>query len=398
MSNFKKIYLRDSFNASALLFSSGSIIQGFLAWFGIDSILTGYYSFAVTAAQVAAMLVFSGFADRVKNCRRTVSLFMLQYVWFFLALLTLCLLPGVSSNAAFAVIISFGIFQNVFIGMRSALDYKLPYLIIDMKHYARLNAVSGFCSGICCVAVNLVFSFFLSRGDYKTVSLCGFAAAALFMLAAAAANSRLKLNAAAIVPERKKSSVSLFQILVSRSFVLLTLPNLIRGICMGAVGMAAVIWLNDIDPSPSSTALLVTVSTAASIASSLFYTFLSRRLPQNLICFLGSAAMLLFLPQMMLGGKRPVFIIFYFLACSGMTLVNYAVPCRISEVVPYEMIAGYSALRLSITMGGSALANLLVGYLIGNVPSVFILCAAGMLQFISGLVFFLYRPDRPQKM
>ena len=47
---------------------------------------------------------------------------------------------------------------------------------------------------------------------------------------------------------------------------------------------------------------------------------------------------------MMLGGKRPAFIIFYFLACSGMTLVNYAVPCRISEVVHYEMIAGYSAL------------------------------------------------------
>ena len=176
MNNFIKYYIRDSFNASALLFSAGSIIQGFLAYFGVDSVRTGYFSFAVTATQVATMLIYSGLADKVKDCKKAVAIITLQYVWFFAATIVLCLFPNASSGVAFWVILIFGIIQNVFIGMRSALDYKLPYLTIDMTKYAQLNAISGICSGICCVAVNMVFTRFLNnqRFEYTSVTLWGF--------------------------------------------------------------------------------------------------------------------------------------------------------------------------------------------------------------------------------
>ena len=395
MNNFYKFYIRDSFNASALLFSAGSIIQGFMAFYGIDSVRMGYFTSIVTATQVATMLIYSGLADRVKDCKKTVALITLQYIWFFVAAIVLCLFPNASSSVAFWVILIFGIIQNVFIGMRSALDYKLPYLTIDMKKYAQLNAISGICSGICCVAVNLVFSRFLNSDnfEYSRVSLFGFVFAAMFILFSAFMTTRLKVNSAVESPEKEKSKVSLFTILKSRSFLILAVPNLLRGLCMGTIGMAAVIWLADINSSPASTAVLVTISTLGSMFSCLGYSFLSKFVRQNVICFAGSIALILFMPLMMVGNNSVVFCIFYLLANVGFIFVNNSVPCRISEVVPYDMIAGYSALRLSITMGGSALASLVVGYLIGNVPSWTILLSAGVLQLASGLVFLLYRPE-----
>ncbi|MBR4941291.1 MAG: hypothetical protein IKZ19_04765 [Clostridia bacterium] len=392
MNNFHRFYIRDSFNASALLFSSGSIIQGFLAYYGVDSVRTGYFTFAITATQVATMLIYSGLADRVKNCKRAVSVITFQYIWFFLAAIVLCLFPNASSSVAFWVILLFGIIQNVFVGMRSALDYKLPYLAIDMSKYAQLNAISGICAGLCCVAVNLIYSFFLKRFDYASVSLCGLIGASVFMLASALMTLSLKIDESASAPEKEKTKVSHITILKSKSFLILALPNFLRGLCMGTIGMAAVIWLADINSDPASTAVLVTISTAGSMLSCLAYSFLSKKIKQNVICIIGSAALLIFMPLMMIGSNPVVFCIFYFLSNVGLIFVNNSVPCRIAEVVPYDMIAGYSALRLSITMGGSSLASLIVGYLIGNVPSPVILISAGILQVISGLAFLFYRP------
>lgn len=399
MNNFKKLYIRDSFNASAMLFSAGAIIQGFLAYFGVDEVRTGYFTFAVTATQVATMLIYSGLADKVKDCKKAVAVITLQYLWFFAAVVVLCLIPGTGSGAAFWVILIFGIIQNVFIGMRSALDYKLPYLVIDMSKYAQLNAVSGICSGLCCVAVNLVFSRFLNseRFEYTSVSLWGFVAAMLFIMMSAFMTTRLKTNGSDS-PERQKARTSLLTILKSRSFLVLALPNFLRGLCMGTMGMAAVIWLRDINSSPASTAVLVTISTLGSMISCLVYSVLSRYIRQNVICIIGSLALLCFMPLMLLGTNSVVFCVFYFLSNVGLIFVNNSVPCRIAEVVPYDMIAGYSALRLSITMGGSSLASLIVGYLVGNVPSWTILLGAGLLQIISGIVFLLYRPkENPEE-
>jgi len=393
VNNFIKYYIRDSFNASALLFSAGSIIQGFLAYFGVDSVRTGYFSFAVTATQVATMLIYSGLADKVKDCKKAVAIITLQYVWFFAATIVLCLFPNASSGVAFWVILVFGIIQNVFIGMRSALDYKLPYLTIDMTKYAQLNAISGICSGICCVAVNMVFTRFLNnpRFEYTSVTLWGFVTASLFLLLSAFMTTRLKTSGVD-APEMQKAKTSLLTILKSKSFLILAAPNFLRGICMGTISMAAVIWLADIDSSPASTAVLVTISTLGSMVSCLIYSVMSRFIKQNVICIIGSGALLVFMPLMLAGKNSVVFCIFYLLANVGYIFVNNSVPCRISEVVPYDMIAGYSALRLSITMGGSALASLIVGYLVGVVPSWTILFGAGLLQLISGMVFLLYRP------
>ncbi|MBR6772087.1 MAG: hypothetical protein IKM29_01715 [Clostridia bacterium] len=395
MNNFYKFYLRDSFNASALLFSAGSIIQGFMAFFGVDSVRMGYFTSVVTATQVATMLIYSGLADRVKDCKKAVALITVQYVWFFIAAMVLCFFPNTSSSMAFWIILIFGVIQNVFIGMRSALDYKLPYLTIDMKKYAQLNAISGICSGICCVAVNLVFSKLLNSENlqYLNVSVFGFAFGAVFILLSAFMTTRLKVNSEALSPEKEKSKVSLLTILKSKSFLILALPNLLRGLCMGTIGMAAVIWLENINGNPASTAVLVTISTLGSMFSCLGYSFLSRYVRQNVICITGSIALVVFMPLMMAGNNSVVFCIFYLLANVGYIFVNNSVPCRIAEVVPYDMIAGYSALRLSITMGGSALASLIVGYLVGNVPSWIILVSAGALQLASGLVFLLYRPE-----
>lgn len=394
MNNFYKYYIRDSFNAAALLFSAGSIVQGFMAYYGIDSVRMGYFTSILTATQVATMLIYSGLADRVKDCKKAVALITAQYVWFFVAAIILCFFPNTSSSLAFWIILIFGISQNVFIGMRGALDYKLPYLTIDMKNYAQLNAISGICSGICCVVVNLIFSKFLNSDnfEYLNVSIFGFAFGAVFILLSAFMTMRLKITAESDSPETEKTKVSLLSILKSRSFLILSIPNLLRGLCMGTIGMAAVIWLADINSNPASTAVLVTISTLGSMFSCLGYSILSKFVKQNVICIIGSIAIVVFLPLMMLGNNSVVFCIFYLLTYVGYICVNNAVPCRIAEVVPYDMIAGYSALRLSITMGGSALASLIVGYLIGNVPSWTILAAAGLLQLASGFVFLIYRP------
>ena len=86
-----------------------------------------------------------------------------------------------------------------------------------------------------------------------------------------------------------------------------------------------------------------------------------------------------------------VFFVMYAVLRFGMTLVDYGVPVVVTEVVPYHCIGCYNSIRLGIYSGGTAISTALVGFAIGQVPTVVILLIAALLQVFSGWVYHRYR-------
>ena len=123
----------------------------------------------------------------------------------------------------------------------------------------------------------------------------------------------------------------------------------------------------------------------------MLYAFLARRrLRTRNACAFGSLLMLVSAPLMLAGRIYPLFLIMLFLANVGILVVNYAVPVMVTEFVPYDVVGRYTALRMSLTTGGSAFASFLLGKLAGSVSPVLLLSFAGTLQALSGAAYWRF--------
>lgn len=398
MSNPAKYYLRNALYAVTLMCFNGAIIQAFLSACGVSLQNIGMFTAASSVSQVVVMLFCSGFVDRIRNVKRSCALFHLPMTLFFLALIPLCVVQDIPPDRVFWMVLVLGVVQNLFVGFRNILEYKLPYLIIPMEQYPRLVSVDGVISGLVGILASAAISFFLARLPYFQVMTAVFSLCILLLAACWFLSDRLK---ALHLPEEQRIAppspsspegrpVSLPDILRMKSFYLLILPNFIRGCSMGIMGVVAVIGINDLSLSEARSTYIATAVTAGTILGGLAYALLSRRFTSRWLCMAGSVMMLLSTPLMLAGQNYPFFLAMLLIAIVGQLIVGYAIPVMVTEFVPYEVMGRYTSWRLAVTTIGTAFANMVVGMAVGKISSVLLLAAAGVLQMAAGLAYFCY--------
>ena len=377
---------------------NGAIIQTFLSAYGVSLQNIGMFTAASSVSQVVVMLFCSGMVDRIRDIKRACALFHLPMILFFLALIPLCVIKGLSPGQVFWMVLVLGVVQNLFVGFRSIVEYKLPYLIIPMEQYPRLISVDGVISGLTGILASAALSFFLARLPYFQVMAVVFGLCILFFVGCWLLSERLKVlhqpeeqriaPPSPVGPEGRP--LSLTDILKMKSFYLLILPNLMRGCSMGIMGVVTVIGINDLALSESQAAYIATAVTAGTILGGLIYALFSRRLTSRCLCMAGSVIMLLSTPLMLAGGSYLFFLTMLVVAMVGQLIVNYAIPVMVTEFVPYEVMGRYTSWRLALTTIGTAFANMVVGMAVGKIPSVLLLTAAGVLQMAASLAYFYY--------
>ena len=393
MDNDKRYDLRGTATSVATLALNGGVLfQAFLQSRGVPTDRIGAYVSVTGIAQVASMLLCAGLVDRIANVRRASALLYLPNILFIAAMLPLSLIGSVPPLLVFWVAICFSAVTRLAAGVRDMLDYRLPYLIIPISDYARLTSTDGVIAGIAGIAVSAGISAALRRFDSAPVMSAMFIAALLLFLFAAWETSRFRVLPDAPKPDPvRRDQTSLRQMMRMPSFYLLILPNLLRGCSTGVMAMAAILGVEALGLSAEATAAASAVTTAGSVAGSMLYAFLARRrLRTRNACAFGSLLMLVSAPLMLAGRIYPLSLIMLFLANVGILVVNYAVPVMVTEFVPYDVVGRYTALRMSLTTGGSAFASFLIGKLAGAVSPVLLLSFAGTLQALSGAAYWRF--------
>ena len=82
--------------------------------------------------------------------------------------------------------------------------------------------------------------------------------------------------------------------------------------------------------------------------------------------------------------------IFCFIAYIGFNILSSAGAVYATEIVGYEDIGTYTAVRLIAIMLGSAVTSQTIAFAMDYIPSVVILFICGLCQLISGYMFYRF--------
>jgi succinate dehydrogenase hydrophobic anchor subunit len=190
--------------------------------------------------------------------------------------------------------------------------------------------------------------------------------------------------------EQVKTETRKFHFLKYKPFAFFILPNLIRGLCAGAIGMAVSIGYYTGHLDSRSATLLAVITSLVTILGCGVYALIAGKIAERTILILSSIGVFLFMPMITWFPSTEAFLVFYGFAWFMVVFINYAVPVAVTKIADYETMGRYSAGRMLLHNGGTMLAGFLcipLFQLIGI--QITMVLFAGM-QCISGICYYIY--------
>lgn len=395
--NEKRYYVRSACLSVANLYATGTLLQTFLSVNGVSSEMIGTFTATLSVVQMLVILLSSAIVDGMKNPIKAAAACMTCMPVYFLVALPFALWNDVPVKLLFGVTLTAGIVQNLFGGLNTVLDYRIPFLIIDMRRYGKLCSVAGLIGGVVMVVFSTVTTWLTAVFDFNRVIAVMYVFSLLGLLAGAVVTAKCK---PVFQPPKESSTqkVGLRAIFRLRAFWILLLPNLMRGFCSGVNGMLATIGIFELGLNASQGAALSIVFTAMALVGAFCCMKLSGRMYLPKIYLLFSAMICCALPMVMAGHTFPVFVAAYVVVLLATSICDWAVPVLISKVIPYECIGSYTSLRMGTHTGGIALGSLVAGLALGKIPIVWLLLFAGCMQLGSSVVYYLFCRNKDREM
>ena len=395
LNNYSKLYLRESLLSVALMFYNGNYIIMFLVNAGVTNAGIGIFNSISSFVSLGSMFLCGLIGDKIKDIRKTVTISIASLSIFYLLMIYFSIVHCGPNIVLIATILIHAITSFIF-GFRNVLDYKLVYLITDIRRYARVTAVSGLMIGIVGVAAGFIISLIIDNLPYYPVMIGFFVMGLVLIAIVCSLNQSFKIDhtqshdeAPKAVKASKNSDNGFLGVLRSRHFYVLAIPNLIRGISTGLLGLVLVIGIQDLAMNATDSSILNTVGMASSFAGSLIFSYLSDKASARVLCLISSIIVMITIPFSIVGGKL-WFYVLYFLGISARYIVDGTIPVMVTQIVPYEQMGAYTSLRMMLMTGGSSLASLVGGLLIGNIPSFLLFTIAAGMLLICVVVYYLY--------
>ena len=395
LNNYSKLYLRDSLLSIALMFYSGNYIIMFLVESGVNSAGIGIFNSIGSFVSLGSMFLCGLIGDKLKDIRKTITLSFASLSVFYLVMIFFSIVHCGPNIVLIATIVVQAVTSFLY-GFRNVLEYKLVYLITDIRRYARVTAVTGLVTGIVGVAAGFVISLIIDNLPYYPVMTGFFILGLLLIVIICLINQSFVVqrehydeDAPKAVKASKDKENGFLGVLKSRHFYVLAIPNLIRGISTGLLGLVLVIGIQDLAMNATDSSILNTVGMASSFAGSLVFSYLSDKVSSRVLCLVSSIIVMITIPFSIVGGKL-WFYILYFLGISARYIVDGTIPVMVTQIVPYEQMGAYTSLRMMLMTGGSSLASLVGGLLIGNISSFLLFTIAAGMLLICVVVYYLY--------
>ena len=395
MNNNIKFVLHTIFHASAVVLSSGAVIQAFMLYLGISEGDISLYSSLIQFAQVSMMLVFAFVGDKFKTVKKIIFLFALALpsLFIFLLIAVSPLTPTLESK--YLVILIGSILVNLVLGAYNVLCYKLPYSIINMSDYGHLTAIGGILAGILSITLTSLLSYFTANFDYLLViSIAFILGAVLWTLSALF----IKFCKEIELPQtEEKAKTSFISFIKQPVFYKLLPAHIFRGIANGIFLLVAVIGASDGVLNSQTIIALSLVTSISSMVGNWLYSVLERKIKPDKLIIL--SALLFALTVLGLGIFKDLWLYFtlFFIANASNVVLGVCVPVIVVQRVDYEYIGKYTSWRMLLFTGASALPGLFLGSMLESVSSLLPLTICALLMFVACLMYSVIEKKPLQK-
>ena len=383
--------ITESAKAIALMCASGTLMQTFLSALGFEGNLIYLHTMLLQTANVLTMLLAANWTEN-RNPMKCAALSAIPTGLLFLVYLPIAIAAN-ASLPVYLLLLGVGVMQQIFVGLTTVCDYKMPYYIYRADEYGQILSVCGILSSVFTYLMGSLISYLTEKYPFSKIMAVSFGVCAVMMLIVALAvycQKNLLADKETVKNSKEKEiPISLVGLFRHPDFYRLIPANLLRGFASGAIGVLAVIAL-ELEFTEALTVRMVSVQSIASLLSCAFFALGSKRITPKAALLAGSIAILT-LPLMMLKNSA-LFLVLYAVIIFGRTLVDYGVPAALIKVVPLEIAGPYHAWRLVLQNAGSILATAVATVL----PSFVFLILAALCQIISGISFFVIKKYQPK--
>jgi len=354
MSNVTRNYVLGCCHHLATVLITGSIIQTFMLESGITEQKVSLYISILQIVTMAANLLCAEAVDRAKKLARPYGFCFLAILPMYLAMIVICLFPGLPVMTKYYLCLGSGIFSNIAMAVIGIIGCKLPYSTLDMRDFGKIAAVSGMTQGIAGLIFVGILTAYLQTHDYFPGMLYASVIGILLLIVCVFLSFGFVENRLAdnVLGEQKK-----INLLKYPPFMKLLLPNLLRGYASGTFGLLTTIgyYYHIIDSSGG--AWMAIIADVFMLVGCLGYGLIVRSKKTVPAMIVSSAGIGLSMALILLGKSSTWFLAVYAFGYFFLTVYNFAIPVGVTQFVDYEVISQYSSWRLMLHSLGTALAG-----------------------------------------
>ena len=382
--NYAKYVLSNISYKIGTLFCIGAIIQAFMIKIGLTEEQVYFYNTLMQGIQVVVMFVMLFISDRIKKVKAVAAMTSLSFVMFLLMLIIGALLPSINNVYT---ILFFAISSVCYVGygIHNILSYVLPYNVLDMEDYGEVTGGIGGIGGIFTFLISILHSFIISRFDYSSSMIIFLLVAIIGLFAAALGCLSMQEMPSKTNDAPKKDFV---KVLRNKSTYILLIPNFIRGITTGIVGVITVIAISRGIITTQSSAFLNVVTQLAILVGSLLFAFTCKKFKVRKLLFISTLFVVLLLPLTVIKKDAILFLVLYGIMYLFMIIIDTSIPVLITEIIPEDEIGGYTSIRMMVFTAGTSVATLLITPITNLVGYVGLLIFASICLLICCLTYY----------
>lgn len=353
-------------------------MQIYLIEKGFSDEATAVFLSTMRAVQTAMILLTMHVATRARRAAPPCAA-------VFPAAIPFCLFLLLARKAAPLPLYLLGSPFYVAIGAYCIFSYRLPYTALRLEDYGRISGISGAISAALTLAASLAVSLLQAVFPYdeimRVVLLLSAAVAALGFFATLTLRERL--------PDTPKPPSARVRLLGYRHFTALLIPNLLRGLTAGVMGIAVTLgYARGILDARSAT-LAVVVTGGATMLGSLLYSLLPKRTAPVRPLLFATVAAALTLPLLLLGGA-PLFFTALCLITVSTAVEDIAVPVAVVKLVDGDMIARYTGGRMLLHTLGTALGGFIAMPLFHAIGPLGLMLSTAAAHLAFGIFYYFY--------
>lgn len=364
----------------------GSFLQIYLIEQGFSEEQTANLFSAMRAIQTLAILLTMHLATRTRRASPGCAAVFPASLPFCLLLLFM----PTETNAQLPLYLLGALFY-VAIGAYCIFSYRLPYTALRIESYGRISGVTGAISAALGLGASISVSLLQERLAYRTIMHGVLILSAGVAVAGFLATITLRERIADAPPAKEPRD----RLFTYRHFTMLIVPNLLRGLTTGVMGIAVTLGYTRGILDSRSAAAAVIITGCATLLGSTIYSMLPRTSSPTRLLLGATAVAAVAMPLLLLGGT-----VLFFLMLGLITLFtaieDIAVPVAVVKIVDADMIARYTGGRMLLHTLGTAIGGFIAVPLFHWLSPLGIMLLTALAHLAFGLTYYLYFSKIPK--
>lgn len=371
----------------------GDLWAGFLTKTGFSMTQIGLLGSVTTFSSAFGLLAFMGLADRIQNRIRAYALCVLATAIGPMVTIIIALVP----RAALPLTAMFGALVVVLIGQTLVgaipimLDYPVLVRTISVGLRGRMFAILTTSFGILAIIMGLLSANVLAHVEYPMGYVWCFVAAVVAIVLRAVAFTRQRELPELAIPGASRSALpfaAIVDVLKMKEFQWLAGPHVLRGVSSAMLGFTVPLGMRYLGLSDATPGYATSVNYAAAVLGGTALGFIADRWGAGRSTLAGDILFALGLGTLLVYPHLSIFLVVLFFVHFGRNIEDTAVPFGCTVIVPPERMGAFSAARLMVMMGSSAIGGPIFGYLLDHCDPVVMFGIGAALKLINGLWFW----------